>query len=247
MDFKTSFGGGILGTIPYLLLNSGRDLLEKTNGGLKQHRRWSKAVFSDLFCRDIPVVRSADAVPKVQSTSAVPFRQGISCMQCHSSIDPMAQIQRNRSLDRTNNCDPGSMSYYNNQSVDKPQELVEQVEADSDFYRRPPKGKFFFRTHDGKLLNQEVMGVSGMGSYMASVDDLYICAAKRYFQFLTGINVPMFDEGDFSAPNLSEKSTNYRRMVIQMGLDLKQNQNLEILINKIISSEAYINPGIGED
>ena len=86
-----------------------------------------------------------------------------------------------------------------------------------------------------------------MGNYMASVDDLYICAAKRYFQFLTGINVPMFDEGDFSAPNLSEKSTNYRRMVIQMGLDLKQNQNLEILINKIISSEAYINPGIGED
>lgn len=247
IDFRSSAGAGVLGTVPYLLLNSGRNNFENINGGLRQHRRWSKAVFSDILCRDIPVVRSADAVTKVQSSSALPFRQGISCMQCHSSIDPMAQVQRNRTLKYSNGCNTGSVSYTTIQTVDKTQETVEQVESDNDFYRRPPKGHFYFRTYDGKLLNQEVTGVDGMGEYMATVDDLYICAAKRYFQFFTGIDVPMYDAGDFSAPKLSAKQSNYRQMVIDMGLDLKKNQNLEILINKIISSQAYINPGIGED
>lgn len=248
IEMRLSSGGGVLGTVPYLLLNSGRDHFETMNGGVKQHRRWSKAVFSDLFCRDIPVVRSADAVSRVQASSNIPFRKGISCMQCHSSIDPLAQIQRNRSYDYSTSfpVNQGSVSYIKNHVVDQPQETVAQVEADDMFHKRPALGSFYFRTHDGKLLNQSVIGIEEMGDYIATVDDLYICAAKRYFQFFTGIDVPMFDSGDFSAPKLSVKQSNYRKMVIEMGLELKKNQNLEILVNKIISSQAYITPGIGE-
>ncbi len=246
-DFRSSAGGGILGTVPYLILNSGRNNFETIDGGTRQHRRWSQNVFSNLFCRDIPVVRSSDAVVKVQSSSNLPFRKGISCMQCHSSIDPMAQVQRNRILKYSNGCEAGSFSYILNENITKPQESLEQIENDKDFYLRPPKGHFYFRTYNGNLLNQEVEGLDGLGDYMATVDDLYICAAKRYFQFFTGIDVPMFDSGDFQAPKLSSKQSQYRRMVIDMGLDLKKNQNLEMLMNKIISSQAYINPGIGED
>lgn len=247
LDFRSSKGGGVLGTVPYLLLNSGRNNFETIDGGTRQHRRWSKAVFSDLFCRDIPVVRSSDAIVNIQANSTLPFRKGISCMQCHSSIDPMAQTQRNSSIKYSNGCDGNtSMSYVHNENVTLPQEATSQVDSDNDFYKRPAKGKFYFRTYDGKLINQEVMGVDGMGEYIANVDDLYICAAKRYFQFFTGIDVPMFDAGDFSAPKLSAKQSIYRNMVIDMGLDLKKNQSLELLIRKIISSQAYISPGIGE-
>ncbi len=246
VDFRSSVGGGIIGTVPYMLLNSGRNNNETINGGLRQHRRWSQAILSDLFCREIPVVRSADAIKKVQADSTVPFRQGISCMQCHASIDPLSQIQRNASLKFTNSCNAGTVSFVSQQAVDKPQETLEQVDADTDFHKRPPKGTFYFRTYDGRLLNHEATGVQEMGEYLATVDDLYICAAKRYFQFFTGIDVPMFDAGDFTAPVLSQKQTIYRNMVIDMGLELKKSQNLEVLVNKIISSEAYISPGKGE-
>lgn len=244
-NYRSSVGGGVLGTNPYLMLNSGRDNAENINGGLVQHRRWSKAVFSDLFCRDIPVVRLADAVAKVNRNSAIPFRRGISCMQCHSSIDPLAQIMRNRTNQYTYSCNVTSMGYLSNQSVEKTQESTAQVEGDKDFYKRPPLGNFYFRTYDGKLLNQDEVGAEEMGKFMATVDDLYICAAKRYFQFFTGIDVPLFDSEDFSAPKLPPSLANYRKMVIELGLDLKKSQNLEILISNIISSSTYINPSPG--
>lgn len=246
-DYRASNGGGILGTVPYLMLNSGRGANETMDGGLKQYRRWSRAVLNDLLCRDVPAIRPIDALPYVNGSSTLTFRKGASCMQCHATMDPMAQVQRNRIFTGiSKKCDATTAAYIQNVPVTLAQEAG-PVDVDANFQKRPPKGTFFFRGYDGTLHSPDVSDVSGLGEYLATTDDLYICAAKRYYQFLTGIDVPMFDPGDPNAPVLSAKEKTYHNIVINLGKDLKKTQNLEAMIKKIIGSGAYLRPGVGEE
>lgn len=107
--YLKGFGGGAMGTSSYFILNSdfGRKnngFWYRSNGGVRLARRWSKAVFSDFLCRDLPVATLSQVEPALRPSSGLSFRQGPSCNQCHATIDGMAGVVRNLSL---------KLSFYN--------------------------------------------------------------------------------------------------------------------------------------
>jgi hypothetical protein len=238
-----SNGGGILGTRSYLLLNLGRREGEIMNGGVIMPREYSKAIFNDLLCRDIPVVRLEDARPYVQtspSASTPPFRTSANCMGCHASLDPLAGIGRQFTL-RFSRVDlmPLSVSAYLQELATASPRESGQVDADGLFYRRPPTGRFYFRDHAGKLHNQPVNHIADFGNYLAQLDDLYLCAASRYFQYFTGIRISFRDYGDAAAAPQTDEEREYSQMVRELGLDFKRHQNLKTLVRKIMESPIY--------
>jgi hypothetical protein len=243
LDFSASatLGGGILGTIPYILLNSSQKDYYPSDGGLLAHRSWSKAVFADLLCRELPVVRKKDAAAFVQKESPLPFRKENTCMQCHSSMDPMAWTIRyamNIRLDGKpgkNFLSPRSLALY---PPEAPPETA-MTSGDPQFHLRPPVGKLYFRTYQGELVDQKISGVQELGEALANLDDLYICAAKRYFEFMTGIEVKIFDFSSENSKTPPAKLLAYRNFVVSLGHSLKKTQSLKLLVQDILASPFY--------
>jgi hypothetical protein len=236
-----SFGGGILGTPSYLLLNMGRSDSIPADGGIHMPRRWAQAVYKDLLCRQIPVVRAKDALPYVNKSpgpNSPPFRSGPSCMRCHTSMDMMAATARNQSYHGIPlNGAIGTM-HLTGWPATLPRESG-LVDADPFFFQRPPQGRLFFRSFNGTLVNQDVLGLAQLGSEISNLDDFYACAASRYFHYFTGVQVSLQDIGDPDLAVLTPTEKYYRDRVIKLGQDLKQHQNLLSLIQAILTSDMY--------
>lgn len=242
IEYRTSFGGGLLGARPYLLLNNGRSREQTSDGGIKQYRRWGKEFFQNVLCRDIPVVRSKDAIKFVDKSSSLPFRNGISCMQCHSSADRVSQIHRNKVITTsTGTGQTFATALIRSFTPNLPQEDSLPIHPDKDFYLRPPQGTFYFRDYRGDLHDEAIMGTEGLGKVVSELDDYYICTAKKYYHYFTGINVPLFDPGDLGSPKITEQEMSQQKRVIQLGLELKKSQSLKDLIFNIINSPEYKN------
>ena len=47
---------------------------------------------------------------------------------------------------------------------------------------------FEYDDMSGKLINKTVNGTSELGAEIAKLDDFYVCKAKRYFEYFTGIS-----------------------------------------------------------
>lgn len=241
---RTHHGGGLLGSQPYLLLNSGRGINEHMDGGVLQHRRWSSAIYRDLLCRDLPVIRPQDAKLYVQPAAPgrPSFRQGQSCMQCHASIDPMAGTIAHLAIGTWGR---GGGACENAYFAARPAgtgslpRAPGMVDSDPDFYKRPTYGKLYFRSYDGTLVSKEVKDLASLGAALADTNDLYVCAASRYFQYFTGIAVNLQDSGDPSLPVLNASEMKYRAEVVNLGLHLKQHQRLDKLIDEILRSPLY--------
>ena len=101
------------------------------------------------------------------------------------------------------------------------------------------------RGYDGTLYSQtisatnDVDGLTQLGQAIANTNDLYTCAASRYFEFLTGISVSLQDVGDPRYSPLSPDDLQYRTIVHQLGISLKTHQNLQQLIREIITLPMY--------
>jgi hypothetical protein len=228
------FGGGILGTQSFLLLNFGRGM-EDMDGGLKMPRRWSKAILQDLLCRDIPAVRSEDVQTLVEPNSDLPFRKQASCMQCHGSLDPMAATARNLrylafNMDR--------VAFWDNIH------MVSYEVTNETYAKQAPAGSLMYRNFDGELVKHDVTGIAALGDALAGEDDLYVCAAARYFELFTGLRVSLQDLGDPNNQKLSAGDVFYRELVIKMGRDLKGSQNLQALIKEIMETDFYKQAGM---
>lgn len=243
-------GGGILGSQAYLLLNHGQAEDAKSDGGLVIARRHARNSLKELLCRDIPPMRETDGIPYVQSetTSSTPaFRNSSTCMSCHASMDGFAGTTRQAYYSGINLSASGSpsmhMAFQNINSSSYSSRESGYVDSDSDFYKRPPYGRLLYRSYDGTLINQEVANIAEMGEAMANTNDLYVCAAKQYFYFFTGIQVSLQDVGDPAMSALSEADTHYRNQVIALGLALKENQNLKTLVHSIFESSLYQSRG----
>lgn len=245
--YKTE--AGALGTSGYYILNSGRGKKEVLDGAAVLPRRWSRAVFNDFLCRDVPVVRKSDAMALVDNsgTSPLPFRASSSCMQCHASMDTAARVRRNaRVIPSSKNSLPENAVAYlvHEAKVDRPAHANEYTgwidDSDAEFFRRPPAGKLYFRTYDGELIDEQITGVSDLGQKISTLDDLYLCASKRYFQFLTGVDLPLFDKGDINAPTLNLRDKAYRQFLVEAAKELKVHQDPKKTIKKIISSNFYM-------
>jgi hypothetical protein len=210
------------------------------------NRRWSRAVMSDLLCRNLPALRVADAVPFVQTnpTLTTPaFRTSRNCMACHATLDPMAAVIRNLSFvgvpERYGN--PGdafATMHVAQWPATLPREAG-QVDQDLNFFKRPTWGKLQYRSYDGTFNKKEVSSLPQLGQALSETNDLYVCAASRYFRHFTGIQVGLQDLGDPSAPPLSKSEIAYRDEVIRLGLDLKVHKSLKTLVRKILELPVY--------
>jgi hypothetical protein len=254
-NITQSFGGGILGTQPYIMLNRIRNPLVHEDGGLMSGRVWSKQVFKEILCRDIPVVQSKDVVALVDQsgTNPFPFRNNSSCMQCHASIDPMAWSIRNIRLSKLGN-NPlfTNVLYFLEKYAATPlaseagpvHGLGAGTVADTSFYKRPPKGHLYFRTFTGSLVSEQVEGLDGaqgLGEAIANLDDYYVCASKRYFEFFTGHKVIIEDITDINSTKLNDKQLRLRNFTIGMGKKLRQTQKLRDVVKEIFGSDFYKN------
>lgn len=238
-------GGGIMGSQSYLLANLGKDGF--VSGGTVLHRRWGKHVMADFLCRDLPALRSKDVIAEVDAESKIAFRTGISCMGCHSSMDPLAGAIRNsRAAWSHNGGQPHNrVKFIGHRPPDMAYADFPSKAADGSFFRRPASARLYYRSYNGELVMKEVEGLQQLGESMATTNDLYVCAAKRYYRFLTGIDVNLADLGNINTPAISLGEKFQRERVIKMGLDLKSHQSLRSLIKNIIKTEAFIYPDRG--
>ncbi len=236
-----AFGGGIIGTQSYLLLNLGRPNEKASDGGLVMNRRWSKTVMSDFLCRDLPAVRLSDATPLVQASitdQTPPFRKAGTCMSCHSTMDPLAGVIRNLSYTAVYYPLLLGTVHIRAWPTIQPAESG-PVDLDSNYFQRPTRGALFYRSYDGSLKNDAVNSLSELGQVIASSNDLYVCTAAKYFRHFTGVKVNLQDEGDPSNSRLPASDKAYRDLVVNLGLELKKTQSLRTLIQSILSSSVY--------
>ncbi|MDG0815400.1 hypothetical protein [Bdellovibrio svalbardensis] len=244
----SSLGGGVLGSPIYLMMNFGHGKGTISNGSLKVPRRWAQTNMTTFMCATLPALRESDVAQFVVGNSSAPFRNGTSCVMCHASLDPMAYTARNAVVVNTNFTTlalPSRTSsllttFGENQAsvAGWPSEPV------ANFHRQTPTGKLYFRSFaSGQLVNRDVLRISGLGAAIAEQDDYYQCAAKRYFEYFTGIQVSLYDRTDPKNANLnkqlSEKSVADRRYIEELGAELRQTQSVRGIIKKIMNSEYY--------
>lgn len=279
-----TFGAGVLGLQPFLIMNSGfASAALRANGGEVLQRRWARNSMQ-LLCRNLPTLRSSDVTTLTANYNrlnpdpekAVPFRQSASCMACHATIDPMAALARNIIYTKATYEDLNEKGETPGGGFQNPGERGERygdwghialaidpieptdvsiraenvetsvVAKDPNFYARPPSGVIRFRSYSGDLIETFIStapntqsSMSQLGGALASSNDLYVCAAKRYFQYFTGIDVNLSDLGDPTSPTLGAEALHYRDIVIELGLKLKAHQKLKVLIKDIMDLPLY--------
>lgn len=242
VDYGATGGGGYLGTQPYIQLSVGGDLSFTSDGAVGMPRRWGRDVFQDVLCRTLPVVRETDVGAFVVAGAKAPFRQSSSCVKCHASMDRAAAVVRNFRYTYIAANDGNSDNAVGVKfiSPSKPAETSWPSSADGSYASRPPNGVLFYRSYDGTLIDENVSGIADLGAKLAGEDDFYICAAKRYFKYFTGINVETGDIADPAfAGGLSAADMANRQTVINLGKKLRSTQKLRLLIEDILNLPQY--------
>jgi hypothetical protein len=254
-DIRQSLGrgAGLIGTREYLMLNIGHDFNFKSDGGIGVNRRWAKNVMSDLLCRDVPLLRQEDVNSPTfvtQDPNAAPFHHSPNCLRCHAAMDQMAYTTRNLRWVQANESDPGMpfTDGWNTAHLSTYTPI-----GDGGYYWSPtpvpnfhlqvPRGRVYFRSFTGQLIDQPAAAMSDVGAILSGTDDLYACAAKRHFQLFTGINVTLYDMGDGANSdlnrNMSAKDYEYRLFIAQLGEHLHQSGSLIAMIKEIMASKYY--------
>lgn len=243
LTYNTHFGGGVLGSQPYLLQTiQATSLNPKYNGGGLTTRKWSRAVFHDILCRELPVVRETDGAAFVDVESPLGFRKSMGCVKCHTTIDRMGGVTRGVTYNSQiagNFFNQGSSAFISARTVDKPAAEIFPTSNDDIYFRRPTQGHLFYREHDGKLVDLPIDNVEQLGLRLSQEDGMYNCLAKRYYQFFTGIDVSVGDIADPHHPTLSQEEQNVRNIILGLGQELKTHQNPRTLIEKILRRPEY--------
>ncbi len=238
-----SLGGGLLGNYTYALMNVIQAESFAADGGTQMPRRWGRAIYHDLLCRDLPVVRNTDADAFVVMGSSVAFRRTSNCASCHASMDRVASVVRNVNYTAfgNNSMLPGQRGafFVKFPAARMPSETAWPSDPDASYAKRPPTGTLFFRNYMGNLVDIGVSGPGDLANQITNQDDFYICAAKRYYAHFTGISV---DTSDIYDPNhlaLSAEAMAHRNEVINLGKSLRQHNSLRKLISDILNTPQY--------
>ena len=251
-----SHGGGILGFNSLMLINWGHESGRLNDGSLKMPRRWAQESLRAMLCKELPALRAND-VGQFVDTSNKPdvadFRKSVGCVQCHATMDQMASVTRNLFVADTDywfrgiNPATGKISKMG-QLIGRAAPTMTPISTWSstpikDFHRQTPTGRIFFRTFKGTLIDVPVTGVDGAGAALATTDDFYLCAAKRYFEHFTGIEVQLFDPGDPQNANLQKSLTDeaheHRAFIEKLATDLKAQQSSRALVKSILRSKYF--------
>ncbi|XGC79742.1 hypothetical protein ACES2L_10415 [Bdellovibrio bacteriovorus] len=250
--FKTH-GGGVLGTPIYLMLNYGHGRGVEANGTTKVPRRWAQTNMNTFLCQELPSLRESDVRQYVVGNSSTPFRNGTSCVMCHATLDPMAYTARNvvvgnsdfAALDRGARTHSKTALHLTTYRPEIASVSGWPSEPVANFHRQTPSGRLFFRSMTGALIDRQVPNIAGLGAAMVDTPDYYYCAAKRYFEYLTGIQVALYDRTN---PNnaelnlkLSDVAKDDRKFVESLGEELRTSQSVRQLVKRIMASEYYRN------
>ncbi|MBT3585022.1 MAG: hypothetical protein HN509_08950 [Halobacteriovoraceae bacterium] len=221
---------GVMGTVPYMLLNGGQ-INKRVDGARIVHRRWATSFFKELLCRELPVVRPEDSISSLNKKSKIAFRRKKQCWACHVSSDPLANLTRGFELFNAGDVDHLNFTF---KAVDR-----HNKSFGKSFYKRKPIGKFYFRTYDGKLIDKKLAGPNHLGPLISRLEDPYVCAAKRYFKFFTGIDVHIYDFEHSLTPAAEQGNIKYRNYVVSLGKQLRGHQSLFKMIETIFHSKYY--------
>ena len=266
LDIFQHGGGGILGSQAYLLLNHGQSTYLHMDGGAYMPRRWVKNLFEDVLCRQLPALRAIDAGPYVNKesnedgslkNSNLPFRDGLSCMQCHTTMENGARTARNimhhfSGIGLTKNLGHG-LSFihhkkivFDSDAVPNNRDYIKDWNTGAPhqvtYSYSPPEGRLIFRSFTGELIKQDTDGIGGLGAAIAETPDLYACAVKRYTQFLTGVEIPLYDYGNLAKPQLTSQQQGQVDFLKKLTFELKDHQDPTKTIRAIIDSPYYMNP-----
>lgn len=251
IDFGLHYGGGVLGSMVYILQTVQEGSPYYKSNAFRTPRRWARSIFSDFMCRDLPVVRENEDAAKdpttsesfVDSNSTMSFRLSTGCTQCHVSMDRMSFALRNYQVngfgaELLENIIGSFLFKY---PTTLPAASIWPATPDEQFHLRPPEGYLYIRSWDGKLINKKVIGVEELGKAISEIDEPYICAASRYFEYFTGIKAEIDDVEVYKNSPLSKEQAEIRKFVVKLGLDLKSNpqQDLKLLIDEILRSPYY--------
>jgi hypothetical protein len=246
ITFNTHFGGGVLGVQPYLLQTVQANTLSirpdrQVDGGVNTHRKWSRSVFHDVLCRELPVVREYDGADFVNLESSIAFRNSQSCVKCHTSMDRLSGVVRGVAYTQRagNFFNPGHSAFIEQKLITEPALEIFPTEPDPLYGVRPTRGRLFYRTHNGTLVDQAIANIEDLGTKLKAQDDMYNCLAKRYYQFFTGIEADIGDIADPDHGTLSAEAVVVRNIVLALGQNLKTHQNPRTLIEEILRRPEY--------
>jgi hypothetical protein len=233
-------GAGILGSQAYLLGNIGKE--GNPNATTISYRRWGNHVIKDFLCRDMPALRDSDVTSYVSTTSSISYRNSVSCNRCHATQDPLAGTIRNQIQVSTTQSGMTNVHFLATRASDQASSSNYPLATDSNYYRRPPQGDLRFRSYDGSLIDQPLTSLPDLGQKLAATNDLYVCGAKKYYKFLTGVDINLRDLGDSSSAPLSPGEQFHRNKIITLGLNFKNHQSVRTLLQEIISSPTFLTP-----
>ncbi len=223
------------------------------NGVDQVPREWVQDVMSDFLCREVPVIRQADAVSFItrEKNEKAPFRSSSSCMRCHATLDALSYISRNYQFSRTvTNKGEGKVWINGHHTPVLESEEPYTIEPDDFFPVSVAKGHFRYRDYEGVFhnvpltssLNDPKAAYRQFGAYLSQMDDPYICLTGKYFKYFTGISPVFYDPGDPEAPKLNERSARIQAFVKKLGKDLKKDGDLKGAILKIVRSDLFLDP-----
>jgi len=237
VDLHGHQGGGIMGSIAYGLKNS--NLLENQLADDYEviDRRFASRVFQDLLCYQLPVLNADDVQSMVNPNSTYPFQQNNSCLQCHATIDEFAMIQKN--LVWASSSQPEAT--FRDDKPPKGADVLTRfrlpIKATStEFALKEPHGTLRFRTFAGNKVEIPISNLNQVGEEFAKLDDFYTCAAKRYYRYFTGVDVPLGVE----SPDALERF--HLKIVKDLGMQLKADpkKSLRNLVVNIFKTDAFL-------
>jgi hypothetical protein len=92
-------------------------------------------------------------------------------------------------------------------------------------------------------VHESISDLNEVGPIVSQYKDMYQCAAKRYFQYFTGIDIELYDPGDPAnyekVITESKQTKEVRGFIESLGAQLQSHQSLRALIKSIMASKYY--------
>ena len=125
----------------------------------------------------------------------------------------------------------------------------------SKFYayeKTPPNGALYMRDMNGELIQEEVIGITGLAEALRDTPDFYTCSVKRYFHFFTGSDVPLFypDLNDTFNPVADMMQSDYLKLekIRTIGNAYHDGElTLYDVLNEIILSDYFMESILGAE
>lgn len=226
------FGGGIVGSQSFVMTNMNLSAGQVPKDYDLINRRLTARVYEDLLCHVLPTLTDADVASEVLSTSPHTFQQGVSCMRCHSSIDGLAFGYRNLvAYVSAANPDKETQNFGLNYSGIG---MLPQLPGATTFALKAPSGRLHYRELvTGNRRDDTFTGLAALGNLLGNSNDLYTCAAKRYYRFFTGVDV------DLTKPASAPLDKIHQDKVLDLGAKFKTHQSVRTLLQQIFQSDAF--------